>query len=329
MRRCETRVPPIRRPALDCGGPVAAPRGALQPPRHRWRPAAILALLALVPTACDRPAPPSSPPPAASGEIRQLDELPTAQLRVFLKGFPGDWRGATDASRGLPEPPVETAAPPGARTVDLPAPAATAGAAPLAQAIASRRSVRRFADEPLTLAELSFLLWATQGVTGSIRDAAGNVTHQLRAAPSGGARYPLDTWLVVRRVEGLPAGVYRYQPSAHRLVVAREDPAVGASLEQACYGEPVAGAAAVTFAWTAVPRRSEWKYGPIAHKMIALEAGHACQNLYLAAGATGAAACALLGYHQPALDALLGVDGEEAFTIYLACVGKAPAGQGE
>jgi len=80
------------------------------------------------------------------------------------------------------------------------------------------------------------------------------------------------------------------------------------------------------FVWATVPERTEWKYGYIAHRMIAIEAGHVCQNLYLAAESIDAGACAMLGYSQPHMDALIGVDGKDEFTIYTAAVGKKVAG---
>ena len=80
--------------------------------------------------------------------------------------------------------------------------------------------------------------------------------------------------------------------------------------------------AAVVFVWTAIPYRAEWRYSIIAHKDIAIEAGHICQNLYLVCEAVGAGTCAVTSYHQKKIDELIGVDGEEEFTVYLAPVGK-------
>jgi SagB-type dehydrogenase family enzyme len=87
-------------------------------------------------------------------------------------------------------------------------------------------------------------------------------------------------------------------------------------------GQTFAGSAAATFAWTAIPYRMEWRYGLAAHKVIALDAGHVCQNMYLACEAIDAGTCAIAAYHQALMDELLGVDGKDEFTIYLAPVGK-------
>ena len=279
----------------------------------------ILSLLLL--GACDDSDPVPSDPPETS-TIQQLDELSVAQRRVFLKGFSGDWRADTDSSRGLPKPPDTLPIPPGARIIDLPRAVDLApGGMPVGEVIAHRRSRREFTPDPLTLGQLSHLLTSTQGITSTERDRSGNVTLQLRAAPSGGARYPLETFLAIHRIEGLAPGLYRYLPTRHQLLVVREDPVIGSALQRACYNNPTAGNAAVVFVWAAVPARTEWKYGCIADKMIAIEAGHVCQNLYLASESIGAGTCAMLGYHQPAVDAIIGVDGAEVFTVYLAAVG--------
>jgi SagB-type dehydrogenase family enzyme len=102
----------------------------------------------------------------------------------------------------------------------------------------------------------------------------------------------------------------------------RPDPEIGRKAAMACFGQGFIAASAVTFFWTAIPARMEWRYDLAAHKVIAIDAGHVCQNLYLAAQTIGAGVCAVAAYDQEACDELLGVDGEEEFTIYLAPVGK-------
>lgn len=276
------------------------------------------ALLPCLLNSCREEAP---PPPATDVEpgIRQLDALSMDQRRVFLKGFPGDWSTDTAMARGLPEPPASLPLPEDAVIIDLPPPAAAG--MPVDRAIAGRRSERGFSDAPLGLEQLSFLLAATQGVTHTERDESGEIARQFRAAPSGGGRYPLETFLVIQGVNGLESGLYRYLPPEHQVLLVRKEAAIGASLRRACYDNDTVGTAPVTVIWAAVPERTEWKYGCIAHKMVALEAGHVCQNLYLAAEAIGAGTCAMLSYHQPALDALLGINGHDVFAIYLAPVG--------
>ena len=176
----------------------------------------------------------------------------------------------------------------------------------------SRRSVREFSKDPLALADLAFLLWAAQGMVD---------TH-FRTAPSGGGRYPLETYISAANVAGLEPGIYRYEPATHSLVVIDENPKSPEKLLAACYGEPTAAGAAAILVWTATPYRTEWKYAFTAHRMIAMEAGHACQNALLAATALGLGACPLLSYHQSAIDKWLGVDGRDEFVIYLAAIGQ-------
>jgi len=97
---------------------------------------------------------------------------------------------------------------------------------------------------------------------------------------------------------------------------------MAAAIVPAALGQDFVAEAAVVFIWTAVPYRMEWRYGLAAHKAIALDAGHVCQNLYLACEAIGAGTCAVAAYHQELMDRLLGVDGRDEITIYLAPVGK-------
>ncbi len=259
------------------------------------------------------------PARAPDSETRPLNELSTEEQRVFLKGYPGDWRKDTDKSKDVSEPPADKPAPDDAKRIDLVPPDEFEFREVSTQdAIGARRSVREFSDAPLTLKELSFLLWATQGITGS------NGGLPLRAAPSGGARYPFETYVAVNRVEGLASGVYRYLVSHHQLVLLRNSDAISDELTTACYGQQHVGDAAVTFAWAAIPERTEWQYAYLSPKLIAVEAGHICQNLYLASGAIQAGCCALLAYDQASVDRLIEVDGTDEFVVYAGCVGKLP-----
>lgn len=241
---------------------------------------------------------------------KPLDALPYDQLRMFLKGYNGDWRPQSDREKGIPAPPATKSSPPDARRIALPKPAARS--VDFKSLLESRRSVREFSKDPLALADLAFLLWAAQGMVD---------TH-FRTAPSGGGRYPLETYISAANVAGLEPGIYRYEPATHSLVVIDENPKSPEKLLAACYGEPTAAGAAAILVWTATPYRTEWKYAFTAHRMIAMEAGHACQNALLAATALGLGACPLLSYHQSAIDKWLGVDGRDEFVIYLAAIGQ-------
>ncbi|MBN1557487.1 MAG: SagB/ThcOx family dehydrogenase [Lentisphaerae bacterium] len=263
--------------------------------------------------------------PRAGGTDAPDDPDPCAIAagRAFLKGYAGDWRQDTDQKRGQPPPPVQKPYPPDAAIIELAHPdALNLGRLPLADAINRRRSRREYTAEPLTRGELSFLLWCTQGVERTVKNARGRAIQTYRTVPSGGARHPFETYLLVHRVAGLEPGIYRYLALEHALLSVGTVPDLPEAATRACYGQAFVGEAAVVFVWAAVPYRTEWRYGCIAHRMIAMEAGHICQNLYLAAEAIGAGACAVLGYDQRSLDGLLGLDGRNEFAVYLAPVGR-------
>ena len=149
--------------------------------------------------------------------------------------------------------------------------------------------------------------------------------HVFRTVPSAGCRHALETYLAVFRVEDLKPGVYRYLPLRQQLLFELSDDLLAQKLGEAVLGQAFVATAAVAFIWTAVPYRMEWRYGLAAHKVIALDAGHVCQNLYLACEAIGAGTCAIAAYDQQKIDTLLRLDGEDEFTIYLAPVGKVAA----
>ena len=232
-----------------------------------------------------------------------------------------DWN-ATGQSLGLPPPPLQKPVPPGSRTIALPGPdrfdaVCKAG---LLEVLRRRRSVRRFADAPLSIEELAFLLWGTQGVAR--RD--GDVS-TFRTVPSAGARHAFETYLYCRKVETLEEGIYRYLPLSHELLFEFAEPGLAARIADACLGQRFVGQGAVTFFWSVLPYRMEWRYGAAAHRVLPMDAGHVCQNLYLCAEAIGAGTCAVAAYDQEAVDDLLRLDGEEEFVIYLAPVGKRTA----
>ncbi len=242
--------------------------------------------------------------------------------RAFLRT--DRWQELTDIvsdqRKGLPPPPAQKACPPGAARIPLVA-ARDLGLAtlPVLEAVRRRASRRRFSGAWLTLEELSFLLWATQGV----RDTpAGSVIR--RTVPSAGSRHPFETYLVVNRVEELDAGLYRYLPLDHALCFLHADPALVGKVNSACWGQSFVGQGAVVFLWTAIPYRTEWRYSIVSPKLIAMDVGHVCQNLYLACEAIGAGTCAIGAYNQAEADALVGVDGEDEFVVYLAPAGKVP-----
>ena len=126
-------------------------------------------------------------------------------------------------------------------------------------------------------------------------------------------------------------GLYRYLPLDHKLLPLRLDPGIAeqvsrGALHQSSSREGQAyffiQECAVVFVWTAIPYRSEWRYGPAGPKLVAIDAGHVCQNLYIACGALGLGTCAVGAIDRERMDVVLGVDGEEEFTMYAAPVGR-------
>lgn len=234
----------------------------------------------------------------------------------------GDPKNKTDQQRGLPRPAPEKPFAEGSVLIDLVAPDdLSVGNMRLRDAIANRQSRREYGSEPLDMDELSFLLWATQGIR-AVEQMADGVTTR-RTVPSGGARHPFETYLYVDRVDGVEQGLYRYLPMEHKLLLI-EHGDLAEKISQGCCGQGFVGEGAVVFIWTAIPYRMEWRYTVRAHKTIALDAGHVCQNLYLAAEAIGAGTCAIAAYFQDKMDAILGLDGDDEFVIYVAPVGKLP-----
>ncbi len=241
--------------------------------------------------------------------------------RNFLKAH--RWEGfdkmETDQRDKQPAPPVQKPYPKDAVLIDLlPPEILQVGNVPLVEVIWERMSHRKYTSEFFTLEELSFLLWATQG----IREISENGKYTLRTVPSGGARHSFETYLIIQRVQGLSPGLYRYLPIEHKLQYIREESGISEKVSDGCRGQKFVGNAAVVFVWATIPYRAEWRYGPIAHKMIAMDSGHVCQNLYLACGSIGAGACAVDAYDQIKMDALLDLDGDDEFVVYVAPVGK-------
>lgn len=237
--------------------------------------------------------------------------------RDILKcDFEEGWnKWPSDSNKGVPMPVAQKDC--SGKTVDLVDASSFKFGIKLQDAIKNRRSRRKFTQDYLTLEELSFLLWATQGITD--KDIAAH-----RAVPSASARHPLETYLVIRRVKDLKVGVYRYLPLSHKLCIVSTDEGQVAKIATSCFemNKPQMQNAAVVFIWSAVPYRTEWRAGPYAYKFIALDAGHVCQNLYLAAEAIGAGTCATAAYEQNAVDSIIEVNGRDEFAIYLAPVGK-------
>jgi SagB-type dehydrogenase family enzyme len=173
--------------------------------------------------------------------------------------------------------------------------------------IKQRRSIRKFADAPMSLDVLSFLCYSTLGVREE--------DHRLRMSPSAGARQAIETYIYAYNIEGLTRGLYRYYPATHVLIYVHNQELGDYDIKGFRFNAPC------VFMWTAVPYRMEWRYAHCAEKLILLDAGHVCQNLYLAGESIGYGVCAVGAYDQNKVDKFLQVDGEDEFMIYAAPVG--------
>jgi SagB-type dehydrogenase family enzyme len=184
-----------------------------------------------------------------------------------------------------------------------------------------RKSSRYYSQGGISLLNLSFLLWASQG----IRDIRGKSYATLRTVPSGGGRHAFETYLVVNRVEGLEAGLYHYLPMGHQLEFLGPVEEPKGTISASLSGQSWAAKADVIFYWSCVAYRAEWRYGISAHRVVLIDAGHVAQNLYLACAALGLGTCAIAAYDQEFCDKLFELDGQEEFMVYAAPVGTISA----
>jgi len=182
------------------------------------------------------------------------------------------------------------------------------------ETVARRRSLRDYTPGALSNDDLFLLLWATQGVT----HPGG---HPLRATPSAGARFPIETYVAAARVAGLEPGLYHWELPEEQLVRLRSDEAIGPAVAAACLDQAMCAEAACVFLWTAVFARTLSRYGERGMRYVYLDAGHVGQNLQLAATALGLGSCNVGALFDDEVNRLLGVDGETESIVYAACVG--------
>jgi SagB-type dehydrogenase family enzyme len=228
----------------------------------------------------------------------------TKYQRGHLPGGGLDWANKPATYKRYPSAPRIPLSPP-----------QTEGGAPVWDVFRERRSVRRFGNEPLQEAELSQLLWAAQGITRVNRGSG------FRTAPSAGALYPVETYLVVHAVEGIEPGVYHYSVEKHELDQLKTGD-FRTDVARAALDQEIAYWANVVFVWTAVFERSKWKYRQRAYRYVYLDAGHIAQNVALAAVALGLSSCQIAALYDDEVNTLLDVDGVDESAIYMTVVGK-------
>ena len=184
--------------------------------------------------------------------------------------------------------------------ISLPPTTVATDGQPLERLLQQRRSVRTFSKAPLSLTVLGQLLWAAQGITHP---------QGLRTAPSAGALYPLELYVVAGQVEGLPPAVYRYLPEGHRLLETapgdRRQALARAALEQTWLSD-----AAVVVVFTAIYARTTRKYGERGVRYVHMEVGHAAQNLFLQAEAQALGSVVVGAFQDDEVSKLLGLSAD-------------------
>ncbi len=180
-----------------------------------------------------------------------------------------------------------------------------------------RKSHRIYTEQPISLLQLSFLLWASQGIKGR----RGRAYATLRTVPSGGARHSYETYLVIRQVEGLKPGVYHYLPEENALELLHTDDDLTQKAVDSLAGQKWAGRASVVFYWAMDAYRAEWRYGIYSHRVALIDAGHIGENLTLAAEALGLGSCGIAAIYHELCCQLLEIDGENEFAVYAMPVG--------
>ena len=224
-------------------------------------------------------------------------------------------------SKGLPQPPLELLPQEGVQTIILPEAASLEfPPANLRETIEKRTSVRSYDPAGIDVKMLSYLLWLTQGVKKISRRPA-----TARTVPSAGARHAFETRLLVNKVEGLLPGLYHYSALQHQLIRLPAPDDIAQRVTQACLGQQQVLNSAVTFMWVAVVERMTWRYPERGYRYLFLDAGHVCQNLYLAAESIGCGVCAIAAYDDDQINQVLNLDGVSKFVIYLASLGRKPA----
>ena len=237
-------------------------------------------------------------------EIGDSFQEQTKYHRDHMSGGGLDWSRKPDIYKEYPD----------AIKKILPLPEAPS-AMTLDRALRLRHSVRRFREEPLLLSRLSYLLWAATGIQRREQQ------FDFRTVPSAGALYPIETYLVVNRVERLAQGVYHYSIKGNVL----DELALGdysRRIMRAALDQVMCVEAPVVVVWTALFQRSKWKYRERAYRYVYLDAGHIGQNLALAATSLGLGSCQIGALYDDEVNAIIGVDGKTESVLYMSVVGK-------
>lgn len=183
--------------------------------------------------------------------------------------------------------------------------------------ITDRTSVRSYDDSAISPDELSYFLWCTQGIKSKKENS-----YTFRTVPSAGARHAFETYLLINNVANIQKGLYRYIASKHAIIPISLDNNISDALTAACLGQGMVKTSAITFFWAADIYRMQHRYGERGYRYIHLDAGHVCQNLYLAAENKSCGVCAIAAFDDDETNSVLGLDGINDFVVYIATLGK-------
>ena len=253
--------------------------------------------------------------------------------RDFMKSSLGDIdiKAISDISRGVPQPAFQKDINENALILDLPE--INFETAPKADFFActhNRISRRLYSAEPLSLFELSFMLWCTQGVKKVIggyvrylKDGSGR--NYLRPIATGGCINSYETYLAINNVAGVQTGIWRYLPLTHQIIFIKSienlPQRISDTFTNPSQNQSYTSKSAVVFFWACTPYRGEW-INQESHKGMLIDLGHISHQLYLATEVLECGCCAIGGYYQDIADELIGVDGENEFTVLCASVGR-------
>jgi len=225
----------------------------------------------------------------------------------------------SDEKKKVPPPLFQQPYPENALLIDLvPPDEFSIGRAPFLDLVNSRKSRRKYTPDPLTLEELSFLLWSTQGVKMVLKSGRG----VQRTVASAGAKSPLETYLVINNVSGLEPGLYRYISFSHQLMYIKKIENAEERIGELAFDQKFVGTAPVIFCWTAIPYQTEWRYTILSHKFIAVDLGIVNQSLYMACEAINLGTVAIGYYEQNKMDELFDLNTDEEFVVLIAPVGR-------
>jgi len=238
--------------------------------------------------------------------------------KEFMEKTKYQYLEESDQNKGLPQPPLELEYDSNAVLIDLPSiESIKVKSVDLRNVIEARKSLRKYADTNLTIEELSYLLWCTQGVKQVVSRPA-----TIRTVPSAGARHAFETYLLINKVDGIKQGLYRYIALSHKLMEVSIETGMDEKISNSCLRQDFIKNSAITFIWTADAYRMKWRYGERGYRYLHLDAGHVCQNLYLCAQNIDSGVCAIAAFDDNEINSILGLDGENKFVVYVATVGK-------